>query len=123
VAFTTAPTGRNTYSTIDVAASLHKQSCTRVGTGRLNQALQQALAAHKPGARRGRKAARFFYGTQVSTRPPTIVLFVNGPELIKRGYERFLVNRLRETLPFSEIPIRLLFRARRRAESKHGQRS
>ena len=39
--------------------------------------------------------------------------FVNSPELISQNQERFLLNRLRERLPFEEVPIRLVFRARR----------
>jgi GTP-binding protein len=113
VAFTSAVTGRNVYSTVDLAAELFKQSQLRVGTGQLNQALQEAVAGVKPPRKRGRKAPKFFYATQVSTRPPTIVVFVNGTNLVTGGYERFLLNRLRESLPFDEIPIRLVFRARR----------
>lgn len=113
VAFTSAITGRNVASTIDLATELHKQSATRVGTGVLNQALQEALKTNAPRAKRGGKQPKFFYATQVSTVPPTIILFVNGPELVTRNYERFLINRFREVLPFPEIPIRLVFRARR----------
>ena len=114
VAFTSAITGRNVYSTIDLAAELFKQSQYRVGTGRLNQALQEAVATVRPRARRRGKATKFFYATQVSTRPPTIVVFVNSPSLVTKSYERFLLNRFRESLPFDEIPIRLVFRARRK---------
>ena len=114
VAFTSAITGRNVYSTIDLAAELFKQSQYRVGTGRLNQALQEAVATVRPSARRRRKATKFFYATQVSTRPPTIVVFVNSPSLVTKSYERFLLNRFRESLPFDEIPIRLVFRGRRK---------
>ena len=113
VAFTSAIQGRNVPSTIDLAAELHKQSNTRVSTGPLNQVLQQALATNAPRAKRGRKQPKFFYATQVSTVPPTIVLFVNAPELVTQNYERYLLNRFREELPFPEIPIRLVFRARR----------
>ena len=113
VAFTSAVTGRNTASTVDLASELFKQAQTRIGTGRLNQVLQQALDAHTPRARRGRKAPRIFYATQVATGPPTIVLFVSAPEAVTQNYERFLINRFREQLPFPEIPIRLLMRPRR----------
>jgi GTP-binding protein len=112
VAFTTASTGRNIRSVIDLAAELFKQAKTRVGTGRLNHVLQRALAANAPGAKRGRRAPRVFFATQVASQPPTIVLFVNSPGLVTRNYERFLLNRLREALPFDEIPVRLIFRAR-----------
>src|SRR5690606_10259485 len=51
----------------------------------------------------------------VSTAPPTIVMVVNKPELFTRTYERYLLNRLHEELPFEEVPIRLLIRERQRA--------
>jgi len=118
VSFTSAITGRNTFSTVDLAAALFKQSRLRVGTGRLNQALRNALAASSPRAKRGRKPPKFFYATQVSAQPPTIVIFVSAPESVRPDYERFLVNRFRETLPFGEIPIRLVLRARRERASR-----
>ncbi len=113
VAFTSAIDHRNVYGTIDLASELFKQSQTRVTTGVLNAALQEALAANAPKAKRGRKAPKFFYTAQVSVQPPTIILFVNGPDLVTENYERFLRNRFRERLPFDEIPIRLVFKARR----------
>ena len=113
VAFTSANTGKNIQSTIDLASELFKQANLRVTTGLLNQALQDALALNTPRGKKGRKAPRFFYATQVSTAPPTIVFFVNNPDLVTEDYQRFLLNRFRERLPFSEIPIRLWFRARR----------
>jgi len=113
VAFTSAATGRNIDSTLDLAAELFKQARTRVGTGRLNLALKQAMEANTPSSKRGRKAPKFYYATQVSTQPPTIIIFVNAPSLVTLNYQRFLLNRFRESLPFSEIPIQLAFRARR----------
>ena len=117
VAFTSAITGRNLYATMDLCAELFKQARTRVGTGPLNQVLQDAIGLRGPKAKHGRRAPKFFYATQVSTLPPTIVVFVNSPALVTSGYERFLRNRFREALPFEEIPIRLVFRARRERSS------
>ena len=113
IAFTSAMSSRNIHSALDVAAELFKASQTRVGTGPLNQVLQEALAANSPRPKRGHRPPRFYYATQVSVQPPTIVLFVNAPHLVTTNYERFLLNRFRESLPFGEIPIRLLYRARR----------
>lgn len=113
VAFTSAATGRNTSSAIDLAAAMFKQAQTRVATGPLNQALKKAVAESSPGTKRGKRSPKFYYATQVSTQPPTIVLFVNGSGLVKRDYERYLLNRFRETLPFGEIPIRLIMKPRR----------
>lgn len=115
VAFTTASQGRNIRSTVDVATELFKQSRTRVGTGQLNQALQTALDERGPRPKRGSRAPKFFYATQVDIQPPTIVVFVNAPGLVTVDYERFLINRFRDALPFGEVPIRLAFRPRREA--------
>ncbi len=113
VAFTSAITGRNILATIDVAAELFKQSRTRVGTGRLNKVVADAVETQAPRPKKGRKAPKILYATQVSTQPPTIVVFVNGAHLVTQNYERFMLNQLRERLPFEEVPIRLLFRSRR----------
>ncbi len=112
VSFVTARDSRNVQSTLDLAKSLHKQANTRVATARLNEVLNEALEQRLPSSKRGAGRPKIFYGTQVGTCPPTIVLFVNNPSFIRTDYQRFLVNRLRERLPFAEVPIRLLLRAR-----------
>jgi len=113
VAFTSANVGRNVLSTVDLAVELFKQSQLRVSTGQLNQVLQEVVAIQGPRPKHGQRAPKFLYATQVSTQPPTIVVFVNGTHLLTSGYQRFLLNRLRERLPFEEVPIRLMFRSRR----------
>ena len=117
VAFTSAISGRNLQSTVDLATQLFKQANTRVGTGKLNQILQQAISTNLPKPKRGQKSPKFHYATQVTTRPPTIVVFVNSASLVTQNYQRFLLNRFRESLPFDEIPIRLTFRSRRSGRS------
>jgi GTP-binding protein len=111
--FVTAKTGRNVDAAVHVALSLHAQAHTRVATAPLNAALQTILALRGPSAKHGTKAVRIYYATQVSTAPPTIVFFCNDPGLVSTNYRRFMENRLRELLPFKEVPARLWFRARR----------
>ncbi|MCH7813997.1 MAG: ribosome biogenesis GTPase Der [Planctomycetes bacterium] len=113
IVFVSAIDGHNVMAAVETAWSLYKQGQERVGTGRLNSVLAEVTALRGPTARRGRRSPKIYYGTQVSCSPPTVVMFVNNPALIDRNYERFLLNRLRECLPFGEIPIRLTFRARR----------
>jgi GTP-binding protein len=113
VAFTTATQSRNIQSVIDLASSLFKQARTRVSTGELNQAIELATRENTPKARQGTGAVRVYYATQVATCPPSIVLFVNDPARVSNSYERFMLHRLHELLPFHEVPIRLIFRSRR----------
>ena len=42
------------------------------------------------------------------------------PALFKPNYMRFLENRLREIVPFGEIPFRMVVRARRRWDPRRG---
>ena len=52
--------------------------------------------------------------SQIATRPPTIAMVVNDPRLFEGQYERYMMNQLREALPYSEVPIRLVLKARKR---------
>lgn len=112
LAFTTANKNRNVQSVIDLAAALFKQSRTRISTGQLNQVVTEALAESPPRPKRGTRPVKVLYTTQVATCPPTIVFFCNDPDSVTPGFERFIENRLRDRLPFDEVPLRLLFRGR-----------
>lgn len=114
MSFVTAQDTRNVLSTVDLAASLYKQARRRMGTGRLNQVLRDAMVRNPPKAKKGTRMPKLLYATQVATAPPTIVLFVDRPANVTPSYERFILNRVRESLPIDEVPIRLVFRARRR---------
>jgi len=119
IVFVSARDGRNVGSAVEMAWVLFKQGKVRVSTGQLNGALAEVMQLRGPSPKRGRKALKIYYATQVATLPPTLVLFTNDPSLVNADYQRFLVKQLRERLPFQEIPIRLVFRARRgRAKSR-----
>lgn len=111
IVFVTAKEGKNVQSALDVAQSIWKQSITRVQTPQINKVLGDAYQRRKPPPVKG-QLAKFFYGTQVSISPPTLVLFVNKLGLVPSPYLRYLENQFRELLPFNEIPIRLIFRNR-----------
>jgi GTP-binding protein len=111
VAFVTAKDGKNVQVALDLSQHLFKQSHERVGTGRLNAAIEQIFAERVPSTSRGQRA-KILYATQVEVAPPTIVLFVNNPNLFDANYQRFVLNRFRELLPFKQVPMRLMIRGR-----------
>jgi GTP-binding protein len=114
VAFITAKTGKNVQAVLDECQHLFKQANERLTTGRLNRAVRQILDERQPSTRFGRRA-RVYYATQVEVAPPTIVLVVNNPEYIDDGYQRFMLNRMRDLLPYPEVPIKLHIRERSEA--------
>ncbi|MBP8911488.1 MAG: ribosome biogenesis GTPase Der [Phycisphaerae bacterium] len=110
ISFTTAITGKNVQSTLDLSAELFKQATTQIGTGRLNRAFE-IIRSERTGMRRSSaKLPRIYYVTQVAVNPVTFMMFVNDPGLFDDNYRRFLAGRLRELLPIPEVPIRILAR-------------
>jgi GTPase len=112
VAFITAKDGKNVQSMIDLSTELFKQARTRVSTGELNRVLGEAMANSLPRPKHGTGAIKMLYATQAAVCPPTVVMFINDPTRVTPAFERFLLNRMRETLPFAEVPIRLIVRGR-----------
>ncbi len=111
IAFITAKDSRGIQAVVDMAGHLFNQAGEHVGTGRLNAAVRQILEERKVPTPTGRMA-RVYYVTQPEVHPPTIVLFVNRPEFIDEIYQRYMINRMRELLPYAEVPIRLVVRGK-----------
>ena len=114
--FLSAKSGWNVDQLVRVARDLHDQAQVRVGTGELNRVLKRALEARSPSSRG--YGVRVRYATQADVSPPTFVLFVNDKRLIGKDYLRYLNNRLREELPFAEVPIRIVLRDSSSLESE-----
>lgn len=55
---------------------------------------------------------RVYYGSQVDTKPPTFVLFVNDPNYMHFSYQRYLENRFRSAFMLEGTPIKLVLRKR-----------
>jgi GTP-binding protein len=82
-------------------------------TRRLNQVLQAAVGAHAPPCVR-HHTPRFFYATQVGTRPPQVAVFTSAPDGIHATYARYLQAQFTEAFGLRGTPLRLDFRQRRR---------
>src|SRR5688572_1803000 len=111
IAFITAKDKRNVQTVLDLSQHLFKQSSERVTTSKLNEAIRLMMEQRGPSTPSGRRA-RVYYATQTEVNPPTIVLFVNNPNYLNETYQRYMINRFRELLPFGEVPIRLMIRGR-----------
>jgi len=114
IAFLSSKEDLNVNGTLALASELYQQGQTRVSTSELNQVLERALEARSPSASGYR--VRLRYATQVEVAPPTFVLFVNDVKLIGKDYLRYLQNRIREELPFKEVPVRIVLRDKRSPE-------
>ncbi len=106
-----ALTGLRTHKIFPMVEGIYEQYSTRIGTGSLNRIIEDAIFRAEPSLHKG-KRLKFYYATQVSVKPPTIVCFVNYPEAVHFSYKRYLTNQIREMAQLGKTPIRLLFRER-----------
>jgi GTP-binding protein len=107
-----ALTGDHTLKLLETIDQVGVARRKRVSTGELNRFIQSVTAAHPP-ASPGRKAVRILYAAQVGIAPPSFVFFTNVATTFHFSYQRFLVNRLRESFGFFGTPVRIQVRARR----------
>jgi len=115
-----ALTGQRVTKIFKLVDEVYAQYTQRIPTGRLNRILEKAVEKNTPSLHRGRRI-KFYYAAQISTRPPTIVCFVNYPQAVHFSYKRYLLNQLREGSGLGKTPIRLMFRQREGRKIKKGK--
>jgi GTP-binding protein len=96
IIFVSAMTGQrveNILNLIDEAANGHRR---RVTTSIINQVLEDAVSWHNPPTSRQGKQGKIYYGTQVTSRPPSIAIFVNDPARFNDNYKRYIEKQFRE---------------------------
>lgn len=117
ILFVSAATGQRVgklYQAVDEAIAAHRQ---RISTSIWNEVLRDAILWQPPPARRNGAQAKIYYCNQVSTQPPTVVVFCNDPKLVSDNYRRYLDRKCRESLDgFAATPIRWIFRGRRQRD-------
>lgn len=111
VLFISAKTGQRLEKLFEMIAFAHAQNSMRISTGRLNEVLAEATARVQPPTDKG-KRLKIYYMTQVSTRPPTFVFFVNNAELFHFSYQRYLENQIRDVFGLDGTPVRFIIRER-----------
>ncbi len=104
-----ATTGERTGKVLETIDKVSEARVQRVPTGELNRFLKDVTAANPP-VSPGKRHVRILYAAQTSVAPPTFVFFTNVATAFHFSYERFLVNRLRESFGLIGTPIRVKVR-------------
>ncbi len=113
VIFISAKTGQRVEKILDLVNGAAEQHRRRVTTSVINEVLEDAISWHTPPTTRGGRQGKIYYGTQVSTQPPSIALFVNDPNLFNDSYRRYIERQFRQALGFKGTPIRLFWRGKK----------
>lgn len=118
--FISALTGQRVNKLFHLVNTAAEQHQRRVSTAVINEVLAEAVGWHSPPATRQGRQGKIYYGTQVTTQPPTIALFVNQPDLFKDNYRRYIERQFREHLGFTGTPIRILWRGKKSRDLERG---
>ncbi|MFM7448213.1 MAG: ribosome biogenesis GTPase Der [Leptolyngbyaceae cyanobacterium] len=114
--FVSAKTGQRVEKILELVNTSAAQHQRRVSTSVINEVLEDALSWHSPPTTRQGKQGKLYYGTQVSSRPPSFALFVNDPQLFNDNYRRYIERQIRQSLGFTGTPLRLFWRGKRMRE-------
>ncbi len=110
--FISALTGQRVNKVLSMAKQCYDNYSKRIATGVLNDVISKAILMKEPPIV-ALKRLKIFYVTQVDSKPPTFIFFVNDPNLLHFSYERYLENQLRQSFDFGGTGIKLIFRERK----------
>ncbi|MBK8313790.1 MAG: ribosome biogenesis GTPase Der [Acidobacteria bacterium] len=117
IVFISALTGQRLVKLPTVIARANRARNLRIPTSELNNFFQDYLEQPKATIS-ARSRLKIMYITQAGVRPPTFVIFTSGTRTkIHFSYERYLINRLRESFDFFATPIRIKQRSRVRKQA------
>ena len=111
VIFTSAIEGFQLDRLLEAIRYVSSQLQKTTPTSLLNRSLQAALERSPAPSSKGHRL-KLFYATQVNSKPPTFLLFVNRKELLSDNYTRYLIGVLRKSFGFEGCHIRLVAKPR-----------
>jgi GTPase len=115
-----AKSGRGVGGLLEKVFEVNEAYAQRVPTSQLNRFFEDVLLTHPPPTSGG-KAPRLYFITQAQTRPPLFVVMTNAPESIHFSYHRYIANQLRKRFGFSGVPVKIRYKARRKAWRSGGE--
>ncbi len=110
ILFVSAVTGQRVDKLFPLINAVDAQNNFRATTGMLNNVIEEAITLVQPPSDKGRRL-KIYYATQVSTRPPTFVVFCNSAKLFHFSYQRYIENQIRKNFGGLEgTPVRIIVR-------------
>ena len=108
-----AKTGRGLDTLLKTIGDVREAFTKRVTTGELNRFFAEVIETRSPPTSGGR-APRLYFITQAETAPPTFVVVASHPDSVHFSYRRYVSNQLRKRFGFDGVPIRVLYKEKRR---------
>ena len=110
IIFGSALTKQRIHKVLEEAVKVYENRQRPVATSKLNEVMQEAIAAYPPPANKG-KYIKIKYITMLKgAAVPTFIFFCNLPQWVKEPYRRYLENKIRENWDFTGTPINVFMR-------------
>ena len=110
--YISAKTGQRTNKVLESIKECYDNYNKRIKTGVLNDVVSRAIMMKEPPIY-NMKRLKVYYVTQIGTKPPTFVFFVNDPDCMHFSYQRYLENQIRQSFDFKGTGVKLQFRERK----------
>lgn len=113
ILLTSAVTGFNMERLLDLTVKVYENYSRRIPTHDLNVLLRK-LVSERPHPVISNRRPSMKYITQKGIKPPTFLIFATYPDLIKREYERYILNGIRRAFGGLEgVPLEVEYRESR----------
>jgi len=110
IIFVSAKTKQRIYKLIDLALSINEERKKNIPTSELNDILLTESEKSPPPATSTGKEVKIKYITQVGSKYPVFLFFLNYPKDIAEHYKRYLEKLIRKNFGFYGVPVTLSFK-------------
>ncbi len=110
--FISALTGQRINRVLKMAKYCYENYSKRISTGILNDVVSKAILMKEPPIV-GLKRMKIYYATQVATKPPKFVFFVNDESARHFSYERYMENQIRDSFDFKGTGVQIEYRQKK----------
>lgn len=111
IVFTSALTKKRIHTIMPEIIKAHDNSHKEIKTSVLNEIIEEAYSLNPSPSYKGRKL-KIYYVNQIDKAPPKFLFHVNNKSLLHFSYERYIENKLRESIDLEGTPIILQFKNR-----------
>lgn len=111
VLFISAKNKKGIKNIIPTINELYDKYSAEFSTSVINNILNDAVSAKVHPSHKG-QPIKFYYATQIGTKPPKILIFVNNKKLVHFSYKRYLENCFKRSLKLEGIKLQLIFKNR-----------
>ena len=118
VVYISARFGQGVKKILPQAWEVWQERQKRLPESEISEVVEKAVSSHPP-PRTGSRQLRIVRVRQDESQLATFAVAVNDPKLVHFSYQRYLVNRLRESFGFRGVPLKLvLTKAGRKGRKK-----